>query len=39
VTAALYAVSLEVAPDSEPAWRQWRRELHIPEVLREPGFL
>lgn len=39
MTAALYAVSLEVAPDSEAAWLQWMRELHIPEVLREPGFV
>jgi hypothetical protein len=37
--AALYVVSLEVAPDAEPAWLQWMRELHIPEVLREPGFV
>ena len=39
MTPALYVVSLEVAPDAEPAWLQWMRELHIPEVLREPGFL
>lgn len=37
--AALYVVNLEVAPDAEPAWLQWMRELHIPALLREPGFL
>lgn len=36
---ALYVVSLEVAPGSEPEWLQWMRELHIPALLREPGFL
>jgi quinol monooxygenase YgiN len=36
---ALYAVTVEMAPDSEPACLQWLQKLHIPEVLREPGFL
>ena len=39
MTPAAYAVTLEVAPDSEPAWLSWMREVHIPAVLREPGFL
>lgn len=39
MTPALYVVNLEVAPDAEPAWLQWMKELHVPEVLREPGFL
>jgi uncharacterized protein DUF4286 len=38
VTPALYVVSLEIAPESETAWLAWMRELHIPELLREPGF-
>ena len=36
---ALYAVSLEVAPDAEEAWLRWMRDIHIAEVLHEPGFL
>ncbi|WP_158501970.1 DUF4286 family protein [Vitiosangium sp. GDMCC 1.1324] len=39
MTPTAYAITLEVAPDSEPEWLRWMRELHIPEVLREPGFL
>lgn len=39
MTPALYVVSIEVAPEAEPAWLSWMRELHIPEVLREPGFV
>ena len=34
-----YDVTLELAPASEQAWRQWQSEKHIPEVLAEPGFL
>jgi hypothetical protein len=38
VTPTLYVVSLEVAPETESAWLAWMKELHIPQVLREPGF-
>jgi hypothetical protein len=36
---ALYIVTLEVAPEAEHDWLLWMQGLHIPEVLREPGFL
>ena len=35
---ALYAVTIEVSPGSETAWNEWHNR-HVPEVLREPGFL
>lgn len=35
---ALYIVTIEVAPGSEAAWNEWH-EHHIPEVLRQPGFV
>jgi antibiotic biosynthesis monooxygenase (ABM) superfamily enzyme len=39
VKPALYAVTIEVSPGSEAAWNEWLDQAHIPEVLREPGFL
>ncbi|MDY7225890.1 DUF4286 family protein [Hyalangium rubrum] len=36
---ALYVVTIEVAPGSEAAWNEWHERVHVPEVLREPGFL
>jgi antibiotic biosynthesis monooxygenase (ABM) superfamily enzyme len=36
---ALYVVTIEVSPGSEAAWNAWHAQLHVPEVLREPGFL
>jgi hypothetical protein len=39
VKPALYVVTIEVAPGSEAAWNTWHEQVHIPEVLREPGFL
>ena len=36
---AVYRVTIEVAPGSEQAWVTWQTKEHIPEVLREPGFL
>ncbi len=36
---ALYVVTIEVAPGSEAEWNTWHEQVHIPEVLREPGFL
>jgi antibiotic biosynthesis monooxygenase (ABM) superfamily enzyme len=39
VKPALYIVTIEVAPGSEAEWNTWHEQVHIPEVLREPGFL
>ncbi|HZJ53937.1 MAG TPA: DUF4286 family protein [Myxococcaceae bacterium] len=36
---AVYRVTIEVAPDSEQAWVEWQTREHIPEVVRQPGFL
>ena len=36
---AVYRVTLEVAPGSEQAWLEWQTKQHIPDVLRQPGFL
>lgn len=36
---ALYIVTIEVSPGSEAAWNEWHEKVHVPEVLREPGFL
>jgi hypothetical protein len=35
----LYVVTVEVSPAAEKAWDAWHTEEHIPEVLREPGFV
>src|SRR5687767_249920 len=34
-----YCVTVEVAPEVEESWNQWHAEVHVPEVLAEPGFL
>jgi antibiotic biosynthesis monooxygenase (ABM) superfamily enzyme len=39
VKPALYVVTIEVSPGSEAEWNAWHEQVHIPEVLREPGFL
>lgn len=36
---AVYRVTVEVAPDAEQAWAEWQTREHIPEVVRQPGFL
>ena len=36
---ALYVVTIEVSPGSEAAWTEWHEQHHVPEVLRQPGFL
>jgi hypothetical protein len=38
VPGILYAVSIEVDPEVRDDWLTWMREVHIPDVLREPGF-
>ena len=35
----VYLVKAEVAPEAERAWDEWNTRHHIPEVLREPGFV
>jgi antibiotic biosynthesis monooxygenase (ABM) superfamily enzyme len=39
VKPALYLVTIEVSPGSEAAWNEWHEQVHVPEVLRQPGFL
>lgn len=36
---ALYLVTIEVSPGSEAEWNAWHEQVHLPEVLRQPGFL
>lgn len=36
---ALYVVTIEVAPSAEDTWNQWHEQTHVPEVLRQPGFV
>lgn len=36
---ALYVVTIEVAQNSEAAWNEWHEQHHVPEVMRQPGFL
>lgn len=38
MTRALYVVAIEVEPGAEAAWNRWHEDVHVPEVLREPGF-
>jgi hypothetical protein len=38
MTLALYVVVIEVEPSAEEAWNRWHEDVHVPEVLREPGF-
>jgi quinol monooxygenase YgiN len=35
----IYAVTIEVDPAAEKAWDDWNTRHHIPDVLKEPGFL
>jgi antibiotic biosynthesis monooxygenase (ABM) superfamily enzyme len=39
VKPALFLVTIEVAPGSEAEWNTWHEQLHIPELLRQPGFV
>jgi antibiotic biosynthesis monooxygenase (ABM) superfamily enzyme len=39
VKPTLYLVTIEVSPGSEAEWNTWHEQVHIPEVLRQPGFL
>src|SRR5688500_17302587 len=34
-----YCVTIEVDPEVEEAWNRWHAEVHVREVLAEPGFL
>lgn len=34
-----YVVTVEVAPGHEQVWSRWQSEHHVPEVLREQGFI
>ena len=36
---AAYVVEIEVDPAAEDRWYRWEVEEHIPEVMKEPGFL
>ncbi len=36
---AVYRVTIEVAPEAEQAWAGWHAAEHMPDVLRQPGFL
>ncbi|MCP3100977.1 DUF4286 family protein [Myxococcus sp. K15C18031901] len=38
-TPTLYTVVIEVEPGAEARWNLWHETTHVPEVLREPGFL
>ena len=39
MSGVVYLVMAEVSPASEKAWVRWNTERHMPEVLREPGFV
>jgi len=39
VSGVVYLVKVEVSPRSERAWDAWNTAQHIPDVLREPGFV
>jgi Domain of unknown function (DUF4286) len=34
----LYRVTIDVRPEVAEEWLAWMRAVHVPEVLREPGF-
>jgi heme-degrading monooxygenase HmoA len=36
---AVYRVTIEVAPVIEESWARWHAADHMPDVLRQPGFL
>lgn len=35
----IYQVLVQVAPEAERSWDEWYAGQHIPEVLRQPGFV
>ena len=35
----LYMVTVDVAPNSAAAWDAWHTQQHMPDVLRQPGFI
>lgn len=35
----LYQVLVQVAPEAERSWNEWNSQQHIPDVLRQPGFV
>jgi len=35
----LYVVTVEVDPAAAHRWNAWHSDVHVPEVLREPGFV
>ena len=38
MSAVVYAVVIEVAPEAEARWAPWHAQVHMPEVLAQPGF-
>ena len=36
---AVFRVTIEVAPEVEPGWARWHAEEHMPDLVRQPGFL
>jgi hypothetical protein len=38
VSSVLYCVSVEVDGEIRDDWLAWMRDVHVPDVLREPGF-
>lgn len=38
-SAAVYRVTVEVAPDAEQAWVRYLTAEHMPDVVDQPGFL
>jgi hypothetical protein len=35
----IYQVLVQVAPEAERSWDEWNTQHHIPDVLRQPGFV
>jgi hypothetical protein len=35
----IYQVHVQVAPEAERSWDEWSSSQHVPNVLRQPGFL
>lgn len=38
MSATVYAVVIEVSPEAETRWALWHADVHMPEVLAQPGF-
>jgi hypothetical protein len=38
IRVVLYRVTIDVDVDVAEEWLAWMREVHVPDVLREPGF-